>query len=150
MYGARVILGVAVAMALVIAAVPRPAQPSPATRKEPGSHHRVQKPAQPKPWAADVRETRDERACLRWHESRGQRHPYQVRNLAGVAAFGAYQYKDGTWLVVLHRARAFYHNYISRARRASLAPPWVQDVVTAFAVAHPDLAGGHPWPYCYY
>jgi hypothetical protein len=103
----------------------------------------------PAHWVYDLRITRAARACLARHETPGSSHPYTQQQLGGGPYWGKYQYDLGTWQTALSKARAFYHVYITGARRADLAPPQAQEIVTAFAVAHPDSMGWRPWAYCY-
>jgi hypothetical protein len=102
----------------------------------------------PARWVYDLRITRAVRSCIAFHETHGSSHPYTQQQLQGGSYWGKYQYYPSTWRTVLRRAQAFYHTFISSAGSAQFASPRAQEIVTAFAVAHPSLAG-HPWQECY-
>jgi len=103
----------------------------------------------PEPWIYDLRITAGIRACIAHTETRGSAHPYTQPQLGpNPKHWGKYQYDVGTWQTDLRRAEAFYHVFISSAGRADKASPMAQEIVTAFAISHPSLAG-HPWAECY-
>ncbi len=99
--------------------------------------------------AGDLQNSARERSCLRYNETRGKSQPYVALNDQGSGAKGAYQYMDGTWQYVLAVAEVYYGVEISSARDARSASPLAQDIVTAFAVEHPQMLDHRPWPYCY-
>lgn len=76
-------------------------------------------PVSPPPSIADVM------ACIRAHES-GDYTEHAHPN----GSSGAYQYEPDTWIT--WSARAGYPGYA----RAYMAPPWVQDAVTAYTLTH--------------
>jgi hypothetical protein len=87
------------------------------------------------------------RVCIAGVETPGSSHPYTQLNPTGKYK-GKYQYDDGTWQAARNGAQEFYHVAISTASRADYATSWAQDVVTSFAVLHPDLLGWNPWAEC--
>ena len=62
--------------------------------------------------------------CIRDHESRGD---YSAENPTSTAS-GAYQFVDGTWRGYARLAG------ITVPQHAADAPPWLQDVIAAWAI----------------
>lgn len=111
-----------------------------------------------RPWDHDVRRTTDARNCIAGHES-ANAGGYVAENggTPGIegrgysTASGRYQFVDGTWRWARDRAEQHYGHELGNEGHAAFAPPWVQDVVGAFSLAHPGIVTPRPWPYghCY-
>jgi hypothetical protein len=99
-------------------------------------------------WQADLAATASRRACVAHTETHGSSHPYTQQGGGGGNYWGKYQYDEGTWQTAVSRAETFYRIDLPFTKRASQAPPWEQEVVTAFALAHSDVLGWNPWQEC--
>lgn len=109
-----------------------------------------QKLASLMPWANDLRRTYAYRQCLIEHESAMTTSPYKAENggtrwVEGNGhsdASGAYQFLDGTWKGRFASAKAYYGSELNGSwTHAADAPPWVQDVVTAYSILDKSLRG---------
>lgn len=113
------------------------------------SSKRIRQLAAAVQWQSDLAKTNGARACIAYRETHGSSHPYTQQNLNGGDYWGKYQWGPPDWRKARDRARSYYGIRISSASRADEATPWAQEVVTAFAVAHPAAVGWKPWAYCY-
>jgi hypothetical protein len=99
-------------------------------------------------WQGDLAATASRRACIADVETPGSTHPYTQQGGGGGNYWGKYQYDAGTWQTARREASDFYHIDLPYSDKASQAPPWEQEVVTAFALAHSDDLGWIPWQEC--
>jgi len=99
-------------------------------------------------WQADLTATAGLRACVARTETPGSSHPYTQQGGGGGNYWGKYQYDEGTWQTAVSKAGAFYRITLPFTEKASQAPPWEQEVVTAFALAHSEVLGWNPWQEC--
>jgi len=106
----------------------------------------------------DLSATYNARQCLIDHESR-RAGMYKAEfgtpgGSDGSTASGAYQFLNRIWQYYAPRAASYYgisllsnvEIWLGGGYHAAYAPPYVQDLVTAFALMHPELnQNQHPW-----
>lgn len=109
---------------------------------------KIERLATPQIWLADLASSAVRRACIARTESSGYANPYVISGGGGGHYYGKYQYDEGSWQKAVKKANSYYHLDLPLTTRANQASPWEQEVVTAFAVTHPDVLTWDPWQEC--